>query len=322
MSQHSPLRVVLNPNARGPRVKPPSLDELKQQLGPQSLIHVTPNLAELDRLMHECSNREETLCFFGGDGSIGRGLTSLIHHRGTEKCLPPVMAVPAGTINMLCNVLGLQGSVDETLSEWKSGELSTIREIPLMKIEVGDLPPRYGFVFVWGLGFRVLRRYYARSPHPSVWDGLVAFSQTMWDAVQPRADEKPLFRALDIGLALNGGAPTNLPLQSLTVGTIPRLSLGMRPFVPDAVNTGGFHATGHGLKIHQVVRHLPTIVFGLGDLRKLKCQEKLVVGAGVSRLECRLSEGFTLDGEMFELQEPTIVRITPGPVVRFWARKA
>ena len=272
--------------------------------------------------MNECSNTDETLCFFGGDGSIGRGLTSLIHHRGTEKTLPPVLAVPAGTINMLCTVLGIQSPVDKTLSEWKSGELTAIREIPLMKIEVGDEPPKFGFVFVWGLGYRVLRRYYAKGPHPSVFDGIVSFSHTMWDAIQPHADKKPLFRALDLELALNSAKPTNLPLQSLTVGTIPRLSLGMRPFVPDTVNAGGFHATGHGLKIHQVVRHLPTIVFGLGDLRKLKCQEKLVVGAGVSRLECRLSEGYTLDGEMFELQKPTFVRITPGPVVRFWARKA
>lgn len=324
-----PLTLILNPNARGPRVHPSCLEKVRSKLGQGVEVHLTRSLADLDLLMQELSFSGRTVCFFGGDGSIARGLTALIRRGGygsNDAPLPPVLAVPAGTINMLCSEIGLRGSVSAIFDQWHEGGLDVVREVPLLRIEVGPQGQSevfYGFAMAWGIGYRVLTRYYGRANQaPSVLDGLAAFTEAFWAAVHPNADDHPLFRAFDLSLQLNSTPVDVSELRSLTIGTIQRLSLGMRPFVREPLKNKQFYATAHGLRLRQIVRHLPTLLFGQGQLRSLNYPGKLVVGTETQSLECILSEGFTLDGEMFELREPTRVHVSTGPNVRFWTRKA
>lgn len=316
------LTLVFNPNARKPRLKPPSLEKLKRKLGPNSRIHVTRNLEELDGLMRNWHNEEETVCFYGGDGSIACGLTSLLRNQGEHAPLPPVLAVRAGTINMLCSILGFRESVDRTLGRWTRNELDTLRQVPLLKVEVGAEAPRYGFVLSWGVGYRVCHEYYSRRSVPDAWDAIAVMTKTFATACLPNAAEKPMFRGKDLKLNIDGKSVEAKPMRSLLVGTIGRLSLGIKPFAPEAVLPGGFHLSANAMPLTKVALHAPTLLFQLGDQRKLsqKYRSELVSRAGVHELVCELSEGFTMDGEMFDLEKPTKVKITPGPVVRFWTK--
>ena len=320
MQPHA-LTLVLNPHARKPRLRPPSVDVLQARLGPDSRIHVTQNLDELDQLMSAWSEEEETLCFYGGDGSIARGLTSLVRHQGEDFNLPPVLTVRAGTINMLCNILGFRESVDRTLARWTRRELSGQRLIPMLKVEVEGEPPQYGFIFAWGVGYRVLRDYYAKSEKPDVLDAVATMASTFAAALGPGADEHRLFRAENIDLRVDGLACAG-SAHALTVGTIERLSLGIRPFPPEPIKAGGFHYSSNGMSLGRVALHSPSLLFGMGDLRSLeeRYAGRLRSGANARELTCVLSEGFTMDGEMFELPEPRRVRLAPGPVVRFWTK--
>lgn len=292
---------------------------MKTLLGPGSNIHVTKDLEELDRLMSQWTDCEETLCFYGGDGSIARGLTSLIRHRGESEELPPFLAVRAGTINMLCSVAGVRENCNRTFQKWRTGQFTQLKEIPTLRVEVEGEQPQYGFVFAWGVGYRVLRDYYDRSPSPDVFDGFASFTKAFLTAMHPKGHEKPLFKTESLELRIDGREAEAGPLRALTIGTISRVTLGMRPFSPVPIENGRFHVTGHGISLARVVAHTPTLCFGLGDIRKLNLGRKLVVGENVRELECRLTEGFTMDGEVFELKKPTKVRISAGPVVRFWA---
>jgi hypothetical protein len=110
-------------------------------------------------------------------------------------------------------------------------------------------------------------------------------------------------------------------VRALTVGTIERVSLGIRPFPPEPVKAGAFHYSANGMSLAKVAWHAPTLLFGLGDQRKLGTSAVLA-GANAQSLEAVLSEGFTMDGEMFGLERPTRVRLSPGPVVRFWTKSA
>ena len=143
---------------------------------------------------------------------------------------------------------------------------------------------------------------------------LVAFMQ----AIRPNNSELPLFKKENIKLAVNGKAPHLDPLHTLTVGTIPRLSLGIRPFPPSTNQPGQFQFSANGMPLYKVAAFSPTLVFGLGDQSQLDFGPQLVCGNETQELVCELSEGFTMDGELFELAEPTQVRISAGPVVRFW----
>ncbi|MBI3558347.1 MAG: hypothetical protein HY074_18930 [Deltaproteobacteria bacterium] len=314
------LTLVLNPNARKPRLKPPSLAQLKKALGPNSRIHVTRNLEELDRLMQTWRNEEETVCFYGGDGSIARGLTSLIWHKGESYQLPPVLAVRAGTINMLCSMLGFREKIDRTLERWNRQELNTLRQIPLLKVEVENKKPQYGFIFSWGIGYRVLREYYARREIPDAIDGLAVLANTFFRACMPNASHIPMFKGFDLKLVIDGKAVPTEPLRSLAMGTISRLSLGLRPFAPEPILPGGFHLAANSMPVGRVALHAPTLLFQIGDQRKLarKMSRELISATGVREVRCELSEGFTMDGEMFEMPARARIKITAGPVVRFW----
>jgi diacylglycerol kinase family enzyme len=317
MGKPQALTLVLNPHARKPKLSAPSLGHLHDLLGPTARIHVTQDLDELDALMGAWNEEDETVCFYGGDGSIARGLTSLIRHQGEDFTLPPVLVVRAGTINMLATIVGFREGVERTLKRWRAGELRCLRSIPTIRVEMGNQPPQYGFVLAWGVGYRVLKEYYARRPVPDVSDGMAVMAKAFLQACHPRADEQPFFRAEEIGLRVDG-AEIPGPQRSLVAGTISRLSLGIRPFPPGEALAGAFSYTSHALSLAKVVLHAPTLLFGAGDARKLRRERELACNSGIRELDCRLTEGFTMDGEMFELQEPTPVRIRPGPVVRFW----
>lgn len=317
------LTVVLNPNARRPRLAAPPVRKLEALLGPKAHIHVTRNLSELERLMGARRRENETVCFYGGDGSISCGLTLMIRARGENGHLPPILAVRAGTINMLCSVLGFRQRPTQTLKRWLRGELDTTRLIPTLKIEVEGRKPLYGFVFAWGLGYRVLREYYGRKhgdQAPDVRDGLIVMARTFLSACGPKASETPLFRAQDVKLKLDGEVTGLGPVYSLVAGTIDRLSLGIRPFAPAPIMPGSFHVSANGMPTSRVALHAPTLLYRLGDQRRLAAQVpvRLLAAAGTRELRAELTEGFTLDGEMVEIKGSARLRISPGPVVQFW----
>jgi hypothetical protein len=317
------LTMVFNPNARKPKLKPPSLDNLRRAVGPSSCIHVTETLEELDRLMREWKEPDDTLCFYGGDGSIARGLTAWVRHQGENAQVPPVLAVRAGTINMLCSILGFHETVETTLERWSRNELTAIHRIPLMKVEVEGREPIYGFIFAWGVGFRFLREYYGRTPIPDVRDAVVVLLKAMAGALRPDADRTPFYRHENIRLAIDGVGVDAPLLRSLAVGTIARASLGIRPFAPVPIEAGSFHVNANGMSLPRVVWHSPTLLFGMGDNRRLAQElgNQLITRVGCKVLECELTEGFTMDGEMYEIEGKAKVKITPGPLVPFWTRE-
>jgi hypothetical protein len=305
------------------------VDHFKQLLPPDSEVHLTRSLDELDELMSNWAHGERTLCFYGGDGSISRGITSLIRQHGEDFELPPVLPVRAGTINMLCNHTGKRESAERTLEhfgEQNSIDVTTHRivEIPTLKIEIEGQETegaRYGFVFAWGVGHRVLKEYYSRNDRPNAIDAAVVATQAFLQAIKPFNDDLPLFRKERIQMRINGSEPISDPMHTLTVGTISRMSLGMRPLPGGEIQPGGFNFSANGMPLYKVAAYVPALLFGFGDQSELDFGAQLVCGKQVQSLECILSEGFTLDGEMIDIAQPSRVTLSAGPVVRFWTRK-
>ena len=102
-------------------------------------------------------------------------------------------------------------------------------------------------------------------------------------------------------------------MHTLTVGTISRTSLGIRPFPPGEITRGGFHFSANGMPLYKVAAYVPVLLFGFGDQSELDFGTQLVCGRQVKTLECVLPEGFTLDGEMIELEKPRGSKSAPAP---------
>jgi hypothetical protein len=318
----SSMTLVLNPNARKLKRQPLTEDDFRKLLSPTSDIYLTRDLSELDALMSNWEHGERTLCFYGGDGSIMRGITSLIRQHGEDFELPPVLPVRAGTINMLCNVTGKREKAQKTLARWNDGSRPhEIREIPTLRVQVEDEEPRYGFVFAWGIGHRVLVEHYSRNDSPNALGATAVATHAFLQAITPFNESFPLFKRESLSLSVEGGALVEHPMHTLTAGTIPRLALGIRPFPPGDVLPGGFHFSANGMPLYKVAAYVPTLLFGLGNQGELDFGDSLVCGAQVRELECRMSGGFTLDGELFELAPRSRVKLSAGPVARFWTRE-
>lgn len=315
------LFVVLNPNAGRVRRGMASA-EARATLEHTPRLHLTTSLDELDRLFTGLSvKRSQTVCFFGGDGSIARGLSAMINTLGEDAPLPTVLPVAAGTINVMSEYLGLAEPADETLARLREPGRLVRRTLPSIKIVVEDQAPLYGFMFGWGVVYRVLEAYYSRRPHPSFADATVVMAQTFGQSLHPRATELPLFKTCSLELEIDGEAlgPTQPALHSLIVGVLSRSTMGLRALPPAPVEGARFHISGNGMKPAVVFRNSPSLLFGRGDQRELLGKHPLVSQANLSELRLELSEGYTLDGEMIPLDGPRACTITPGPSIDFWA---
>ena len=102
--------VLANPNARHLRRTPHLLDQLRAQLGAGGELIATPDLQALDEVTAELALAPpEILALLGGDGTLGRTLTSVVRAFG-DAPLPPVAPLGGGTMNTIARSIGGRGA--------------------------------------------------------------------------------------------------------------------------------------------------------------------------------------------------------------------
>nr|WP_255216744.1 diacylglycerol kinase family protein [Pseudenhygromyxa sp. WMMC2535] len=315
------LLVVLNPNAgRVRRQMASPAARIASEQTPR--LHLTGSLEQLDALFTEVPvDGEQTLCFYGGDGSIARGLSAMINRLGEDAALPTILPVAAGTINVMSEYLGLSEAPAQTLARFGEAGRLERRLLPSIKIAVDGHAPIYGFMFGWGVGYRVLESYYGRRPHPTLVDASVTMAQTFAQSLHPRATELPLFSRRDLELVIDGEAlgASQPPLHSLIVGVLERSTMGLRPLPPAPVHPRRFHLSGNGMHPTQVFRHAMPLLFARGDQRELEGRYPIVARDNVGELRMTMPEGYTIDGEMIVVEGARACTISAGPAIPFWA---
>ncbi|EDM78173.1 hypothetical protein PPSIR1_00530 [Plesiocystis pacifica SIR-1] len=316
------LFLVLNPNAGSVRRLLRRQGADAGELNPR--LHLTANLDELTALFERLPvDRSQTVCFYGGDGTIARGLSAMINSLGPDAPRPVILPVAAGTINVLAEYLGFSESPELTLSRLPDPTRLRRTLLPSLDIRVDGHEPIYGFMFAWGVGYRVLDSYYSRRDHPTVADAAVTMAQTFAQSLHPRASEQPVFARHDLAMVVDGqplAAPASQHrLHSLIVGTLAQTTMGFRPLPPEAVAPERFHFSGNGMAPAQCFRHSFPLLFARGDQRELEAEYALVARANVEELRFRIREGFTLDGEMVAVEGERDCCIRPGPMIEFWS---
>lgn len=314
------LVMVLNPNAGRVRKRMAGAQVATAELNPR--LHLTGSLAALDELFARVPvDASQTVCFYGGDGSIARGLSAMINCLGKHAPLPTILPVAAGTINVMSEYVGLSEPPLETLSRLSEDATLVRRSIPSIEVAVEGQAPLYGFMFGWGVIYRVLESYYSRRAHPTLADATMVMAQTFAQSVLPTATEMPLFACHNLGLVVDGKdlGPSQPGLHSLIVGVLERSTMGLRALPPEPLAEHRFHFSGNGMRPAAVFRHALTLLFGQGDQRELAAEHPLVAEANVRELKLTLTEGFTLDGEMIAVEGTRACTISAGPMIDFWA---
>jgi hypothetical protein len=154
-------------------------------------------------------------------------------------------------------------------------------------------------------------------------DAAAVATQTFLQALNPWGGKLPLFKRDALAIEIDGRPALDGRYHSLVAGTIPSLSLGIRPFPPGPCDARRFQFSANGMPLRQVAMNAPTLLFGLGDQRGLGYgNEALAAAPDAREISALLTEGFTMDGEIFRLDTARRVRISGGPTVKFWMKKS
>ncbi len=158
------IALIGNPRSRRSRLDPGGFPRLAGMLGPADRAFAPQSLEELSAVaMQLAADPPDVLALHGGDGTMHRALTAMVHAFG-DRPLPRVVVLPGGTMNIVASSVGMKLRAADALALGATASPRTVRRW-LLRID-GD---RYGFLFGNGIVARFLELYYEK-PDPTPFD--------------------------------------------------------------------------------------------------------------------------------------------------------
>lgn len=257
------------------------------------------------------------ICLNGGDGTVQRVLTHLVNRLGEGDDLPLLFPLRGGTMNVLAGNLGLRGKPDELATRVmklveEGGELPRVT-VPTLRLkrEFADSSDvEYGFFFGNGALYRFDRVYYRQTDGgPVAAAGL--FCKCAAGGATGRTRYAEVFGATPMRVAVDG---FEMPGSSFTIVVAVSLKRVVLTFNPFREGDGDFYVLATSVPFGKMVSRLDRLLWVRGD-RSPFPREAYWNYRG-SELVIDNREGYTLDGEVFDLEEPYRLTITRGPDVR------
>jgi diacylglycerol kinase family enzyme len=294
------LGVISNPKSRMNRRRPGvvgALDRLIRPLGDGAIARSTADPDAIEAVAREFLERGiDILALNGGDGTNHVTLTEFLKVWGDEP-LPKLLLLRGGTMNTVARGMGVVRGRPTTLLLRAVQALQEGREIPsrefdLLRIEAGQGPPQYGFIFGNGLIARFLDAYYGyRDPSP--WVGFKVLCRAVGAALTRGPAYDRFFGRMSATVTIDGKPWSRTDWLAVTAATVPEIGLGFAPWHRSGERPGSFHSVGFGCGPLGIVAALPTVRLGLAP-----SNPKILDVVG-SRLElrCETPQGFIVDGD-------------------------
>ncbi len=293
---------------------------LPELVGERGLVVETETMEEIDGAMERILSRgERVICLNGGDGTVQRALTRLVNRFGEEEDnLPIIFPLRGGTMNLLADHLGIKGSTPELMERAlraveESEELPCIR-VPTLRVtrKMGELEQReYGFFFGHGALYRFHRVYY-RDTRGGPLAAAALFAKCAFGGATGLTRYKEVFGMTPARLVIDD---FEMPGDRFTVILAVIFKVVVITF--DAfrdVGEGDFYVLATNVPFFRMVGRLPRLLWAKGAEPPYPREEFFNERAKRVFIECR--EGYSLDGEVFELEEPYTLTVERGPAVR------
>ena len=289
-------------------------------VGSDGLVVETETMEEIDgAIEHILSNGERLICLNGGDGTVQRALTRMLNNYGEEaEELPIIFPLRGGTMNLLADHLEIKGKTPELLRmamevEHRGRELPYI-EIPTLRVvrEMGGVSEKeYGFFYGNGALYRFHRVYYRETKGgPLAAAGL--FAKCVFGGATKRTHYKDVFGLTPARVVIDD---FEMPGDLFTVVLVMMFQVTVISF--DAFRDegeGDFYVIATNIPIFRLARRIHKLLWAKGAEPPYPKEEFFNQRASRIHMECR--EGYSLDGEVFELEEPYSLTITKGPKVK------
>jgi diacylglycerol kinase family enzyme len=252
------IAVILNPYAGGnkrliARTRP---ERLRKIVGEHGTVHTPTSLEELDLVIGRALETEpEMLALCGGDGSYFRAFTILNRLLGNDGW-PPILPLPAGTINNLTHAIRSRSNspeklLAEVIRERTHGIAHETAECDLFQVGAEDV----GYIFGGGMIVNFLRAYYAApdpSPASAAW---LVFRLAMSGAVRGPLQAK-IFQPFEADVLCDGERIPHRSYRMLIASAVPAIGLGFEPFYLAGRKPGHFHVLGGPARASRLARRL------------------------------------------------------------------
>jgi Diacylglycerol kinase catalytic domain len=293
---------------------------IPQIVGDNGLVVETETMEEIDGAIERIlSKKERLICLNGGDGTVQRALSHLMNNFAEdEEKIPILYPLRGGTMNLLADHLKIKGTTPEllqrALATARSGGELPFMEVPTLRVvreTAGVQEKEYGFFFGNGALYRFHRIYYRETNGgPLAAAGL--FVKCVFGGATKRTHYKDIFGVTPAKVVIDD---FEMPADEVTVVLALIFKAVVLTF--DAfrdVGGGDFYVLATSVPIFKLARSLPKILWAKGA--EPPYPEEIFYNRKAKRVSIQCREGYSLDGEVFELEEPYNVTIDLGPKVK------
>ncbi len=314
-----PIGVIFNPSARINNERTGQLSAIRKSLGANALVRATNSTDEISIALKEFHEEKvNILGISGGDGTIDYVLSSYINLFGSED-LPVVVPLKGGTMNMLSGDVGLtddQTTVCRRLIQYieRKNKLPTTQRGLIRVIDPRLMRHCYTFCWLDGLPYRFIKWYYKEGGSVGVALKLIfkagIISLTNLD--------HELFKEVESKVYIDGKElPPNSHLL-IVASSVNRLVFGFRLFAEKAEAGERFNIIY--VKLPYFKKSLYKLPIALYSGPKSEASGDFLNQLTRS-ITIKGNTGYVIDGEIFESEKPTDIKLEMGPKVRIFSLK-
>ncbi len=306
------LGILINANARRAR-RDPALEERLRRLVPPERVRRTASADDVVPAVRDLIEQGvDALALVGGDGTFAGTLTPLLRHFD-PAALPALVATRGGTVNTVASSLGARGAPEATIAAVVRGAALHEERRAVVRVAADGGEPRFGFLFVNGVGVRFLELYYGDSGlGPG--GALSVLARLSGSALVGGRLARRVFAPFDAELEVDGARVERRRFTVIAAGGVRHLGLGFAPLHSAGSDPERIHLAVTGARAARLALELPA----------------LRAGAKVASLEhyparragLRLAEplAWSLDAELFA--PASRLEIAAGPALRFLRPRA
>jgi len=306
------IGIVSNPRSRRNLRAPETAAHLRRLLGAEGELREAASPESLaEALAAFRTARVEVLAVNGGDGTLRRVVTGLAEGWG-QAPWPLLLPLRGGAMSTVARIHGLRARPERVLERLlqarRAGSGPASVERDLLRVEAGDGPPCFGFLFGTGLAVSFLEAWYATG-HPSWQTALWLLVRATGSAVIRGRLARALSAPVPARATADGEDWPADAFLAVLAGAVPEIGFGIAPLARCGEQPGFFHAVGVTGSPLQLALHMPAVWLGR------PWQRPLALDAVVRTLELDGPPGpYTVDGDLFSAPGRLVVRA--GPVVR------
>ncbi len=312
------IGIILNPRARINKKKTSDItNELESIFGGKALVRATTNKNEIPFVIKEFQQEDiKFLLISGGDGTICNVLSWYINLNRKEK-LPIIVPLMGGTINMIGSDVGLrknQLTVCKDLNDLiiKNNKIP-ITERGLLRVEDTFLKqPTFGFTLIDGLLYNFMLDYYRQGAGVQV-ASMLAIKTILMSIAD---SENGIFKQVPSVVDIDGVELLHKNHIFLISSYLKRFVFGFNIFHERPLPGNSFNTVYIREPFLKKSKH--KIPLGLyKGLESDDCGD--FINKSIKNLRIQKNKGYIIDGEIYEHDKETEIKISSGPKVNIYS---